>query len=221
LQKKLFILYPILFWCIATHAQQPQFSLATGLDVQRNFKKQQQYWAAGHNTVANFHITPQNGVYVSFSYYSDGKVSNQLTATAKLPATIPQQLSYENKSRIRFKQFSIGWKRYLKGKPDAESSWNMYGLAGFGLMLGRVTNTHSISVDTANYSMPVLSGKANFKRLTFDLGLGAEYPLGGDFYLYGEGKVFIPTTDYPSNYLFINDKAPFTAILGVGIRLLF
>jgi hypothetical protein len=191
------------------------------LDAQRSFKKQQQYWAAGHNTVANFHITPKHAVYVSFSYYSDGKIKNQLAATAKLPATVPQQLNYENSARMRFKHFSVGWKRYLKGTPDAETGWAMYGFAGFGLMLGRVTNTHSVAIDTADYNLPVLSGKANFKRLTADLGLGAEYPLGGDFYLYGEGKVFIPTTDYPSNYIFINDKAPFTVMLGIGLRLLF
>jgi hypothetical protein len=66
-----------------------------------------------------------------------------------------------------------------------------------------------------------LSGKANYKRLTFDIGAGVEFPLGGDFYIYSEGKVFIPTTDYPSKYLFINDRAPYTGMLSVGLRLLF
>jgi hypothetical protein len=31
----------------------------------------------------------------------------------------------------------------------------------------------------------------------------------------------IPTTDYPSQYLFVNENAPFTASLNLGIRLLF
>lgn len=220
--KKIFLLSALIIVVITnTCAQFPRFSLSTGVDVQRNFKKEQRFWAFGHFTQANFHLTPKDGIYVWFCYYSDGNVKNQLSATAKLPAIVPQRIGYENTAEIRFKHFSIGYKKYLKGTPDAEKGWNLYANAGLGLMLGRVTNTHSVLIDTATYNMPVFSGKANFKRLTLDLGLGAEYPLGSDFYLYGEAKAFVPTTDYPSSYLFINDKAPFAAMLGLGLRLLF
>ncbi len=201
--------------------QYPKFSMGTDVAVQRSFKKGQQFWAAGHTIITNFHLSPKNGVYVWFAYYTDGKFKNQVTADAKQLSTQPQKINYENSARLRFKHLSIGWKKYLKGISDIETGWNLYSYAGFGLMLGRVTNTHSVSIDTAVYNPPVLSGRANFKRLTLDLGLGAEVPVGGDFYIYGEVKALVPTTDYPSRFIFINDNAPFAAMLGLGIRLLF
>jgi hypothetical protein len=42
-----------------------------------------------------------------------------------------------------------------------------------------------------------------------------------DIYLYVNGKVWIPTSDYPSKYLFVNDNAPLVGMLGFGIRVLF
>lgn len=122
---------------------------------------------------------------------------------------------------MRFKQISIGWKRYLKGTYDSEEGWNLYGIAGFGLLLGRIQNTQSVTTDTSLYNVPVTGGKDNFKRLTADLGLGWEVHLGGGIYFYTEGKVWIPTTDYPSNYIFINEKAPLVISLNAGIRILF
>lgn len=216
------ITVPFFLCClVAGMAQGPQFSLATDLTLQGSFKKEQRFWAVGHTTTLHFHLTPVNGVYVWFCYFSDGKFTNALTATARQPSTLPQQVNYDNRARLRFKHVSIGWRRYLKGEPAAEKGYNLYGMAGLGLMLGRVKNEHSVLVDTALYAVPVLPGKANFKRLTLDLGAGIEFPIGGDFNIYSEGKVFIPTTDYPSRYIFINDKAPYTFMLSLGLRLLF
>lgn len=219
--KKTVLFSFVLGWSLLSAAQGPQFSLATDLTVQGSFKKEQRFWAVGHTTTLNFHLTPRNGVYVGFCYFSDGKFTNTLTATAKQVATNPQLIVYENRARMRFKEFSIGWKHYFKGSPDAEKKWNLYGFAGLGLILGRVNNTHSVLIDTAQYNVPVLSGKANYKRLTLDLGAGIEFPIGSDFYIYSEGKVFIPTTDYPSRYIFINDRAPYTGMVSFGLRLLF
>jgi hypothetical protein len=196
-------------------------SIATDLGLQRSFKKGQQYWAGGHTVQGQFHFTPKEGAYIWASYYSVGKFSNDVTATAKSPSTIPQFINYVNKAEMRFKQISIGWKRYLKGNALEEEKWNIYAYAGFGLLLGRVVNTHSTSIDTTVYNVPVRSGKANFKRLTADLGLGWEIPIGADLYIYAEGRVWIPTTDYPSKYIFTNDNAPLVAMLNVGIRILF
>jgi hypothetical protein len=221
LHKKIIISVFFAACSIAAIAQYPQFSLATDVAVQHSFKKSQSFWAAGHTTIANFHLSPKNGVYIWFAYFSDGKFKDQITADAKLVSTLPRQINYQNSARLRFKHLSVGWKKYLKGVPDAEDKWNLYGYAGFGLMMGRVINTHSAIIDTAMYNVPVLSGKANFKRLTLDLGLGAEIPVGGDLYIYGEVKALIPTTDYPSRFIFINDNAPFVTTLGLGIRLLF
>jgi len=199
---------------------QTKLSLATDLSVQHSLKKGQQYWAVGQTVHLHFHFTPKDGAYAWISYFSDGKFHNTLTATGKSPFTIPQQIVYQNNAEMRFKHISLGWKRYLKGGPASET-WNLYGNAGFGLLLGRVINTHDPVIDTAAYIVPVLSGKANFKRLTFDLGLGFEMHIGGDIYIYLEGRALIPASDYPSRYLFVNNSAPFMATANAGIRILF
>ena len=222
--KKIFLFAIVIFSFTAAFSQESWhrcFSVASDVGLQRNFKKDQSYWAVGHTTQAQFHLAPKDGIYVWFAYYSSGRFQNSINATAKSPLTLPQQVHYTNSSRMRLKQFSVGWRKYLKGTPDAEDGWNLYGYAGFGLLLGRVDNTHSVFIDTAVYNVPVQSGKANFKRLTMDLGLGFEFPIGGEFYLYSEGRVWIPTTDYPSKYIFVNNNAPFVAMLGAGVRILF
>jgi hypothetical protein len=84
-----------------------------------------------------------------------------------------------------------------------------------------VDNIHSTVLDTSVYNVPVLTGKANFKRLTADLGLGWELPVGGDIFLYAEGRAWVPTTDYPSKYIFVNNNAPLVGMLNAGIRILF
>lgn len=122
---------------------------------------------------------------------------------------------------MRFRQLSVGWKRYLKGAPDAGTGWNLYGYAGFGLLLGRIDNLHSQVIDTVTYLLPVQEGMGHFKRLTFDLAIGWEKPVGGDFYFYTEARAFIPSSDYPSRYLLVNKNAPFAGMLGAGLRILF
>ena len=200
---------------------QTRFSIASDFGLQRSFKKGQQYWAGGHTIQAQFHFAPKDGAYIWISYYTNGKFSNNVTATAKSITTSPQQINYVNNAVMRFKQISIGWRKYLKGTFNAEEGWNIYAYAGFGLILGRIENTHSVSIDTVVYYVPVRIGKANFKRLTLDLGLGWEVPLGGDIFFYAEGRAWIPTTDYPSKYIFVNDNAPLVGMINAGIRILF
>jgi hypothetical protein len=214
-------LLSVLFFTATAFSQQAQFSLATDFGIQRSFKKEQQYWAFGQTVHGHFHFTPKDGIYVWVSYYTNGKFNNTVTATAKSVTTLPQQKVYTNAAIMRFKQISTGWRKYLKGSSNAEQGWNLYGYAGFGLLLGRIENSHSVILDTAIYNVPVFSGKANFKRLTLDLGLGWELPIGGDIFLYAEGRAWIPTTDYPSKYIFINNNAPLVGMLNAGIRILF
>ncbi|MES1215062.1 MAG: hypothetical protein ABUT20_06075 [Bacteroidota bacterium] len=222
MKKRIYISLLLLLGCtLNAFAQRPSFSIATDLGLQRSFKKEQQYWAVGQTVQTHLHFTPKDGAYVWISYYSNGKFKNDIDATAKSIATSPQQVNYVNNAEMRFKHFSVGWKHYLKGSSNAEEGWNLYGYAGFGLMLGRVINTHSVSIDTTLYNVPVRSGKANFKRLTLDLGLGWEAPLGGDVFFYTEGRLWVPTTDYPSRYIFVNKNAPFVASINLGIRILF
>lgn len=222
LKKQFYISFLLSFFCSSlAFSQRPSFSIATDLGLQRSIKKEQQYWAIGQTVHVHFHFTSKDGAYAWVSYYTNGKFSNDITATAKSPATNPQQINYENDAEMRFKHISIGWKHYLKGSSDAEEGWNLYGYAGFGLMFGRVVNTHSVAIDTGMYNVPVRSGKANFKRLTMDLGLGWEVPLGGYVFFYNEGRVWVPTTDYPSKYIFVNKNAPLVASLNFGVRIFF
>jgi hypothetical protein len=218
--RKIF-LSAIVVFSFTTAFPQQMFSIASDVSIQRNFKKEQLYWALGHTTNAIFHLTPKDGIYLWFAYYSNGRFNNNLTAVARSPLTAPQQVSYLNSARMRLKQFSVGWRKYLRGSPDAETGYNIYGYAGFGLLLGRMDNSHSVSIDTVLYNVPVLSGKANFKRLTVDLGIGWEIPIGGDFYFFTEGKVWVPASNYPSKYIFVNNNAPYVAMLGTGIRIVF
>ncbi len=222
MQKRIIILLLFHSFSVGTVVgQQPLFSLATDFDIQHSFKKEQRYWAVGQTIQGHFHFTPKEGLYLWASYYSEGKFSNDLTATAKSGSTNPQQINYVNNASMRFKHVSVGWKHYWKGTYNLDESWGLYGYAGFGLMLGRVINTHSVAIDSSIYAVSVLSGKANFKRLTFDLGLGWEIPIGSTLYFYTEGRVWVPTTDYPSDHIFVNNNAPFVASLNFGFRILF
>lgn len=222
MQKRSIIFLAFILMSLPSFSQ-GRFSLASDLAVQHNFKGQQRFWAIGHTSNIILHLSETDGVYASFVYFSNGEFTNRLSAVAKSPGTIPQQINYRSDVQMRLKQFSLGWKRYLVGatKADADRDWNLYAGVGFGVVLGRVINQLSVSPDTALYTIPVRGGKANFKRLTLDLSLGVEFPLSTDVYLYSEGRCWIPTTDYPSKHILVNENAPFVAILGLGVRVLF
>jgi hypothetical protein len=219
--KKICLLLPAVFTASIIFSQKTRFSLSSDASILRNFKKDQRYWSIGQTVSFQFHFTPKDGAYAWISYYSRGIFKNDLAASAKQPSTIPQLFRYRNNAELLFKHISLGWKKYLKGACNTENELNLYGYAGFGLMIGSITNTLSVTVDTSIYILPVAEGKGNFKRLTYDLGVGAEIPIGGDVFLYFEGRVLVPATDYPSKYLFINNNAPFTGAVNAGIRILF
>ncbi|MGZ8540391.1 MAG: hypothetical protein ACXWV6_07075 [Chitinophagaceae bacterium] len=221
LNKKIIVLLFCILFFAPSFSQKTQFSLATDFTVLRSFKKEQRFWTIGQTVAGHFNFSPKDGLFILFSYSGNGEFSNRATATAKSILTIPQQVDYTNDGVMRFRHISIGWKRYLKGIYNSEENWNLYSYAGFGLMLGRIENTHSVAVDSAGYLIPVLAGKANFKRLTLDLGFGCERPVGGDVFFYLEARALIPTTDYPSNYLFINKDAPLMGSVNIGLRILF
>lgn len=219
--KKITLILLLAFSSTVVYCQYPQLSVATDLGLQKSFKKDQQYLAIGQTINALIHLTPKEGMYVWFAYYSNGKFKNDVTATAKSVLTTPQQINYVNDVKIRIKHFSMGYRKYIVGSADAEVKWNLYGYAGLGILMGRAENIHSVFIDTATYNVPVRSGKGNFKRLTLDLGIGWEIPLGGDFFFYAEGRTWIPTTDYPSKYLFVNNNAPVVGMVNAGLRILF
>jgi hypothetical protein len=205
---------------VGAFSQQMRFSLASDFSLQRALKKDQRYWSFGQTISGQFNLAPKEAAYFWFCYYSNGKVSNDVNAVAKSSATLPAQIAYTNKGVIGFRQISVGWRHYLKGN-YANEDWNLYGLLGFGLVFGSAESTASATIDTSLYDIPVLPGKAKFKRLTYDLGLGIEQPMGGDIFIYSEVKAFIPATDYPNKHLYVNDNAPLTAYLNLGFRILF
>jgi hypothetical protein len=215
----------LLAFCLwsTTCFSQFRFSTATGLSLLRNFTEHQQFFSVGHEIILDFHVNPKNGAYASFAYYSPEKKNNAMLAIAKSSTTIPQQVSFINHSRISFKQFSLGWKHYVRGVNDAEIEWGLYTITGFGIVFGKTVNEYSLIVDTTLYNLPgnPVSGEGHFKRLTVDLGLGWDLPVSSEMFFYAEAKAWIPTTEYPSKYLFINNNAPFTATIAAGIRILF
>ena len=196
-------------------------SLATDVGVLHSFKKGQRFFTFGHTIQAQVHFTKKDALYFWLSYYIDGKFENKLEAFAKAPATVPQQIKFTNNAAMRLRQFSVGWKRYLKGSYDNEKTYNYYGYAGWGILFGKMINEFKPAIDTALYVVPISDGEGSFKRLTIDLGLGMETHLGNAWYLYGEGRVWLTTSDFPSKYLYVNNDAPIMGMLNVGLRILF
>ncbi len=221
LKKTIIIQLVCILFSIPSYPQKAQFSLATDFSVFRSFKKEQQFWTVGQTVAGHFNFSEKDGLYAWITYSGNGKFSNRLTASAKTVFTSPLRLNYTNSAIMRFRHVSMGWKHYLKGSFNNEDYWNLYGYAGFGLLFGSVENSHSDFIDTTNYYAPVLRGSADFKRLTFDLGLGYEKPVGGNVNFYLETRVLIPTTYYPSHYLFINKQAPLIGSVNTGFRILF
>lgn len=223
--KKLFLLFTLITAGRAALGQNA-FSIATDISLLRNANKGQAFTVWGQNIRSYLHLKPRESVYASLSYYTKGKFSNTLTALAYDTATTPQRLNYTVKSSIRYTNLSFGWLHYFKGAYnheayDSGSNWNLYGSAGFGLLLGTAENSHSPQVDTALYAKPFIAkeGTGDFKRLTLDLALGVETQIGAGFFIYGEARTWLRMSEYPSPYLF-NRKAPGVGILSGGLRLL-
>src|SRR6476661_1574647 len=103
LKKKFIILLFFVFISSIVSSQTINFSLATDVSILRSFKKDQRYWSIGQTVHFHFHFTPRDGAYAWVSYYSNGKFSNNINATAKSAITVPQQVSYTNKAQLLFK----------------------------------------------------------------------------------------------------------------------
>ena len=200
---------------------QTAFSIATDLSAVRNQKANQQFWTAGNTIKGEIHLTKKHGPYMWVSYIIAGKFKNRLSAEAISPSTSPQSLAFTNKAKMNLKQVSIGWKHYFKGGSNTDDSWSFYGLAGFGIIGGSVSNSFQTAIDTSLYTVPVINGSSRFKRLTADLGLGWEIPISGDLIIYNELTAWVPASDYPSKYLVANNKAPMIVSFHLGLRIYF
>ena len=211
----------LLFWlcCLAADTD-AQVSIATDAAILRNLNPHQKFWAFGQTVLGNFHISKKETGYAWLSYFTNGKFSNRLDAVAKDAVTSPQKINYTIQSSLRYRQVSVGWKHYFKGSFDEENGWSIYSLAGFGLLFGKAENIFSQPIDSSRYFISNPMGSGNFRRLTFDLGAGTEFPLGGDVYVYSELRSWLPTYGYPSPYLYSNSKIPSVLSVHAGLRVL-
>ena len=200
---------------------QVAFSVSTDLSLLRNFTPNQKFLTLGQTVMANWHLKEKETIYTSISYYVDGRYKNALTALAKDTSTSPQQVRYTSSSRLRYRTFSVGWKHYFTGTYNREGKGiNVYGLAGLGLISGRVENSFTPAIDTALYQVPqkAVEGSGGFKRLSLDLGAGLETELFPGIYVYGDARTWIPASEFPSPYLYNNDL-PKVLIIGLGLRI--
>lgn len=200
-----------------------QFSVATDGSLLRNLNKQQKFWAFGQTVQVNFYPAGEkNAVYAWVSYYTTGKFKNNFTAVAKEPLTTPQQIFYSAHTDLRYRHLSLGWKHYFKGAYNSENIWNIYGYSGFGLLLGKAANAFNIVIDSTLYKIQQpIEGSSAFKRLTLDIGVGTEFPLGTAVFIYTEARTWIPTTHYPSDYLYkSNYNIPAIVAINLGLRVL-
>jgi hypothetical protein len=200
---------------------QIRLSVATDLSLMRNFSPDQKFWSLGETVQFNFHFNEKQSAYAWLTYYTPGKFKNNFTATAKSATTFPSSIPFNASARWRSNELSLGWRHYLKGSFNAETGYNIYTIAGFGLMFTKVENVFSPAIDTSLYTAPTLAGNSEFYRLTIDLGGGAEFPIGGNFFLYSDVRTWIPTTDYPSPYLHNNKNVPLPFMISGGMRILF
>ena len=189
----------------------------------RNFSPKQKFWAIGQTIWAQFHFSEKETIYASLAYHSQGNFENQFTAIAKSGSTFPASIVYDIKGKMRSNEISIGWKHFWWGGFNSENIINIYTISGFGILFGHMENIYSNAIDTSLYdnSAAPLNGQGKFKRLTLDLGIGLEYPVGGTLYVYSDLRTWLPTTNYPSQYLHSNEKVPLPLIFNVGLRILF
>lgn len=202
---------------------QVKFSLGTDISLIHCFDDQQKFTSVGQTVISQWHFDRKNTVYGWFSYHANGKYQTTLTATAKSPSTQPQSFTFDNQSQMRLRQISIGFKRYLVGSFEKLEKFSLYAAGGFGLMFGTASNAFSTVIDTSLYTInsKVVHGTGDFKRLTFDITGGVEFPVAYEMFVYSEVRMYIPTTDYPSSYLVKSSNAPFLGSINLGIRVLF
>ena len=188
-----------------------------------NFDGKQKFTVIGQSVVPQWHFDKKTTVYAWFTYHANGKYKSTLVATAKSAAASPQSFSFTNNSEMRLRQFSLGIKKYFIGSFEKLENFSFYAAVGFGLIIGTASNNFSTFVDTSLYTVQnnVVNGSGDFKRLTFDILTGFDFPVSYEVFIYSEIRMHIPTTNYPNSYLLKNSNAPFLGGINLGIRVLF
>lgn len=200
---------------------QVKFSITTDISLLRNFSPQQKFSVIGQTVQSIFHFAPKENLYAWIAYYTEGKFKNNFTATAKFGFTSPQQILFTATGRLNYRQISVGLRHYFKGSYNEEKDVNVYGIAGFGLLFGTINNSFSTPVNSRLYTASTMEGAGKLRRLTFDIGLGAEVPLGVNFYAYADGRTWLPASSHSSPYLHNQRNVPLPFMLSAGLRFLF
>ena len=200
---------------------QINFSVATDASVIRNFSPKQKFTAFGQALRTVFHFTPKENLYLWLNYFTPGRYKNEFLATASQPLAIPQVYRFMASGELSIRHLSIGWQHYFMGAHNAETGVNIYGLAGFGFLFAKVSNSFSLPLDTAMYTSSIIEGNGKFKRLTFDAGVGAELPVGGNIFLYSDLRTFLPASNQTSGYLHSQRNVPVALIFSAGLRIFF
>ena len=200
-----------------------KFSIASDISVLHNFDGKQKFTVVGQSVIPQWHFDKINTLYAWFTYHANGKYKSTLIANAKSSSTQPQNISFTNESEMRLRQFSLGIKRYFIGSFEKLENFSFYCTAGFGLIVGSASNIFSTVIDTSLYTVQnnVVNGSGDFKRLTFDIAAGFDFPVSYEVFIYSEIRMHIPTTNYPNSYLLKNSNAPFLGGINIGLRVLF
>jgi hypothetical protein len=212
----------LLFICSSAAVYAQYGSITTDVSLLYNFTQGSKFFAIGQTVQGLYHFDPKTSAYAWICYYTPGRFENNFSAVAKDSVVTPQQLSYRTSSSLRFRQVSVGLRHYIKGAYNSETTWNLYGLGGFGLLMIKAENTYNPAVDTALYIVPQqsIAGTKNIVRLTADVGLGMETLLGGGIYLYADVRTWIQATRFRSPYLY-SQAVPRVVVLNAGVRILF
>ncbi len=198
-----------------------QFSLGTDVSVLRNSSPQQQFWTVGQTIRSEWYTSNSDGPYLSIGYYVKSSFNNQFTARAKSGTTLPVQIRYTTNSSWQLRQAVLGWKHYFKGRFDSEKNAGFYGTVGTGLLFARIENRFSQSVDTSLYQTPGPTVAAGtFRRIILDLGLGGEWAIGADVYLFGELRALLQASETPSALVAGNHHIPLGTSVHAGLRVL-
>jgi hypothetical protein len=200
-----------------------EISITTDVSLLHNFSAKEHFWTVGQTLQANIHINTKETFYAWLNYYKPARFHSSYTAIAKNPVPPYFDQAFTVNSEWRFRQISLGWKHYFLGGYNNYTSWNVYGLAGFGLLFNKVQNTYTQAIDTALYTTgnAPQEGTGRARRLTFDLGLGVELPVGGYTFLYADARTWVPASTTPSPYVYGSVNVPFPALVSVGVRILF
>ena len=198
-----------------------QFSIATDLSLLRNFSDGQSFTVLGQTVQGQFHVSKKETFYAWIGYYEPGRVNGRYTTRAKQTTTAPAFKTFIVNSTWRFRELSLGWKHYFKSDYKDENKLSIYSLVGFGLLFNKINNVYNVKVDTALF-VPVqpFAGNTTDRKITFDLGVGGEFPFRGSIFLYADARTYIPASSFVSPYLH-NQNKMLPVMINVGLRVLF